>query len=168
MDIANRFAGVGVREILVEGGRVSRGTVVAAADGWLRHDPSSGHLLSLDTTVGPRDVTSAVAVNLKRLKQHGKGTRFHVMLWNRGDSPLEGPISLVVVPIPRRHHKQRLLNATGLTQVQPPPGSPYVDVLPGDARLAPGQMLSVLLVVVDALQGRPHFALHVLAGPGPR
>jgi hypothetical protein len=168
MDIAKQFAAVGVREILVEGDRVSRGTVVAADHGWLRQDPSIGHLLSMDTTVGPRDVTSAVAVNLKRLNHHGKGTRFQVMLWNRGASPLEGPISLVVVPVPRRHHKQRLLNATGRTQVQPPPGSPYVDLTAGDAGLAPGQMLSVLLVVVDALQARPHFTLRVLAGPGPR
>jgi hypothetical protein len=104
------------------------------------------------------DVTSLVKVTLGRLRRGSDG-RLHrrVVLMNRGTFALPGPVLLVLDGLAAG----RLRNRTGVTQVFPPLGSPFI--LVQTTNLTPGQSATIDLVY-NGSGGHLGFTSRVLAG----
>jgi N-acetylneuraminic acid mutarotase len=87
-----------------------------------------------------------------------------VVLHNKGDGALRGPLSLVLDKLPAG---VKLLHQTGVTRKQKPLKSPYVTVPLGSLDvLDPGQ--SVTITLMFSGKGRPHYKARILVGSGAR
>jgi hypothetical protein len=108
------------------------------------------------------DVTASVVVTPGPVHH----SRQKVTLRNTGDTPLAGPFWLVLEGL-KRHIKLQGHKGvvTGLTRVQPPPGTPFQEInLPA---LAPGQQVVVTLTFSSSRGRGIHYTAAVFAGTGP-
>lgn len=112
------------------------------------------------------DVTSVVQVVRRSFVRQGARYRLKLTLRNTSEFALEGPLSLV---LDRLSRKLRLRNQTGITRMEAPKGSPYVDVtgLRG-GMLRPGETVTVVLDFTGGYGQPLKYTLRVLAGVGPR
>lgn len=110
------------------------------------------------------DVTGVVAV-IRGPLQPGRNGRFRqrLTLVNVSGRALPGPLRLVLDGLSRRF---LLVRAAGFTVVRPPPGSPFLLLLPDGAAFSPDGRLSVWLDFVPRSKARGLFTPRVLAGPG--
>jgi hypothetical protein len=109
------------------------------------------------------DVSNTVQVvrgNLKRLRGGRLGVK--VMIVNRGNTSLQGPMLLVLENLTR---KVQLRNGAGVTQ-QLSGGSPYIAVSSSDNVLAPGASVTLVLLFRNPSGGAIHFSPLVVAGTG--
>jgi len=93
------------------------------------------------------------------------GFQMKIRFTNTTNDDVPGPISLVLDDI-----NARVLNLP-VTQVVPPLGSPYLNLIPESKRgnvLPAGAFVDVPLNVSDAQMDGFHFNARVLTGPGPR
>ncbi len=113
----------------------------------------------------PVDVSYQVRVTRGGFRFDHVGGRFvqSVTLTNTGNSPITGPISLVLDAL---SPNISLTNQTGLTSATIPTGRSYLIVQSAD--LAAGASASALLEFTDPTQVAITYKTRVLAGPGTR
>jgi hypothetical protein len=99
------------------------------------------------------DVTGVVRVAAGKVTHRGRRSRQTVVLTNTSGQALAGPVSLVLVGLPRQ---VRLVGAAG---------GPFVDVAPG---LDAGASITVLLQFRGPVPGRLHYVARIVAGTGAR
>jgi hypothetical protein len=88
--------------------------------------------------------------------------RKKVTVLNPGARPIPGPLAIVLEGLSR---KIRLRRMTGLTQLFPPPGSPFMDLVPGGSVLGPGQSVTLDLEFVNPLERPLRFSTRVVVNP---
>jgi Divergent InlB B-repeat domain len=110
------------------------------------------------------DVTSLVGIAYGGVTLNPMTRRYvqTVTLKNNSADTLSGPISLVLDNLTAN---VTVYNASGMTSVMPPAGSPYVNA---NVSLAPGQSVNVQLQFVNPGNIPFSYAARTLAGPGSR
>jgi hypothetical protein len=113
------------------------------------------------------DVTAQVAVAFVNIVYNPLGHVYHetVTLTNTGSSPIVGPLSLVLDHLNSKVHLQ---GKAGTTLMHSPLGSPYVNVVPPDNVLDPGQSMTVYLDFAAPNVKSITYQARVLAGTGNR
>jgi len=109
------------------------------------------------------DVTNQVRFALGKINKKGNKFKQHVDITNIGGT-LDGPLAFVLGGLPS---KVKLVNATGLAQVQVP-GSPFIILSLGSSnQLATNQTNGVDLTFTAKNKGSIRYTPRVFAGPGP-
>jgi hypothetical protein len=113
------------------------------------------------------DVTAQVAVAFVNIVYNPLGHVYHetVTLTNTGSSHIVGPLSLVLDHLNSKVHLQ---GKAGFTLMHSPLGSPYVNVVPLDNVLDPGESVTVYLDFAAPNVKSITYQARVLAGTGNR
>jgi hypothetical protein len=122
----------------------------------------AGSSSPLDVT-SLNDVSSQVSVARVRPGRHAHVHPLvqELTLKNTGDTPIAGPLFVVVHGLPS---KVKLRNATGTTASSAPAGDPFVEL--NVSQLAPGASARVTLRFVNPKHQTLHFTTMVLADAG--
>ena len=111
-----------------------------------------------------RDVTSSIRVTYNGFTLNPMTKRYvqTVRLENKSSTSIVAPVSLVLDQLTAA---VTLYNATGITSLMPPAGSPYISAT---TNLSPGQSVSVQLQFTNQGNVPIAYKARVLAGPGSR
>ena len=135
-------------------------------------NPSTAILMTTSQTViagfepcdCARDVTSSIRVTYNGFTLNPMTKRYvqTVRLENKSSTSIVAPVSLVLDQLTAA---VTLYNATGITSLMPPAGSPYISAT---TNLSPGQSVSVQLQFTNQGNVPIAYKARVLAGPGSR
>jgi hypothetical protein len=111
------------------------------------------------------NVTAKLAIALGNFTQAGFHFTQQVTLTNIGNQAIIGPLSLVLDNL---SSNATLFNNTGVTVLQTPAGSPYIDISLTDNVLPAGQSVTVTLDFLKSSSAPILYKARVLAGTGQR
>jgi hypothetical protein len=115
-------------------------------------------------STGITDVSALVRVTWLKLRSKGGRYLVEAVVQNVGDTPIQGPLTLVLAHL-RRNVK--LQTKTGLTRTTVPLGSPYQEAVPGgDGLFHHGQKATFLLSFTNPAHRRIRCTWQLLAGIG--